>query len=95
MEGTRVEHQRGLVPPNFGSLHCDATWWLGKQTFSARAVWTAGLLLMFKPAYTEAASRIFPIFFAAALITAALALVFRAHSVAPSPPANQQPSQRG
>jgi len=66
-----------------------ATWWLGKHMFSTRVGWTAGLLLMFTPAYTEAASQLLPDYFAAALVALSLALIFRAMSDSPTPARSQ------
>lgn len=57
-----------------------ATWWLGKQMFSARVGWVAGILLMLTPGYSRVTSQLLPDYFAAAMITLSMALIFWACS---------------
>lgn len=60
-----------------------STWWLGRQMFSARVGWTAGLLLMMTPAYTRVASQLLPDYFAGSLIALSIALIFWTRSGPP------------
>ncbi|MDX1555386.1 MAG: glycosyltransferase family 39 protein, partial [Xanthomonadales bacterium] len=60
-----------------------ATWWLGRQMFSARVGWAAGLLIMMTPGYTRVASQLLPDYFAGSLIALGVALIFWARSGAP------------